>query len=231
MLKCAIVDDEEPARLLIKEYCEKIEELEVVGLFKSPLEVIDLINNDGIDILFLDINMPDITGIDFLKSISKQPKVIITTAYRKYAVEGFELDVSDYLLKPFEFFRFLKAVNKVKHSLMLEKPQNKTADELSGNILLKSNKKTFKVDLEEIQYVQSYGEYLIYHLQSKPKLTVYGTMKSAEDLLPSSHFCRIHRSFIVNTLFVNYMEGNQVILDDIKLPIGESYKTDFIDKW
>lgn len=231
MYKCIIVDDEEPARLLLNDYCDKINDLEVVGLYKSPLLAMDGLANNDIDILLLDINMPDISGIDFLKSLSVKPQVILTTAYRDYAVEGFELEVSDYLLKPIEFHRFLKAINKVKQSLTKPKNAIITSEELTGNIQLKSNKKLYKIDFKDILYIQSHSEYVMYHTKSNGKLIVYGTMKSIEKDLPESYFYRIHRSFIVNKNAIKFVEGNQIVLENDKLPIGESYKSDFMDKW
>ncbi|WP_196889904.1 LytR/AlgR family response regulator transcription factor [Aureivirga sp. CE67] len=227
MIRCIIIDDEEPARLLLKDYCEKIENLEVLGLFKSPLDCIDFIEKKEINLLLLDINMPEISGIDFLKTLHKKPKVILTTAYRDYALEGFELEVSDYLLKPIEFFRFLKAVNKVKNENSTLKKENI----LENNIQLKSNKKIYKIPLSEIIYLKSNGEYVMYHTKNHGNILVYERIKNALDILPESYFFRIHRSFVVNTSFIKYIEGNQVVLENEKLPIGENYKTNFIEKW
>lgn len=231
MYKCIIVDDEEPARLLLNDYCEKISDLEVVGLYKSPLLAMDVLENGNIDILLLDINMPDISGIDFLKSLSVKPQVILTTAYRDYAVEGFELEVSDYLVKPIEFHRFLKAIHKVKQSLTKSKKAIINLEELAGNIQLKSNKKFYKVNFKDILFIQSHSEYVMYHTVSNGKLIVYGTMKSVEENLPNSHFYRIHRSYIVNKSAIKFVEGNQIVLENDKLPIGESFKNDFMKKW
>ncbi|MCF2873166.1 MULTISPECIES: LytR/AlgR family response regulator transcription factor [unclassified Tenacibaculum] len=229
MYKCIIIDDEEPARDLLEKYCAKIDDLEVVGSFKSPLKCISIIENEDIDILLLDINMPDISGIDFLKSLKKQPKVIFTTAYREYALDGFELDASDYLLKPIEFYRFLRAINKVKQTFL--KSNINSSKELTGSIQLKSSKKIYKVNFEDIIYIQSHHEYVMYHTKSVGKLMVYGTMKSVENILPNSHFYRIHRSYIVNSIYIKFIEGNSIVLDDNRLPLGESYKVDFIEKW
>lgn len=228
MLKCIIIDDEEPARLLLNDYCSKIEDFEVVGMYKSALKAYPILENGDIDILLLDINMPDISGIDFLKTLPHPPKVILTTAYREYAVEGFNLEVVDYLLKPIELFRFLKAINKVKQFLIA----SKTPENLTGNIQLKSNKKLYKIDLKDIVFIKSHSEYLMYHTQSHGKIMVYGTMKSATHILPASHFLRIHRSYIVNRSFIQYMEGNHIVLKEkIQLPLGESYKEAFIKSW
>lgn len=232
MYKCIIIDDEEPARLLLNDYCEKINDLEVVGMFKSPLLTMDVLRDKKIDILLLDINMPDISGIDFIKSLSIKPKVILTTAYRDYAIEGFELEVSDYLLKPIEFYRFLKAINKVKESqIALSHTTTKAPEEFMGSLQLKSNKKLYKIDFKDILYIQSHSEYLKYYTKSNGNLMVYGTMKSVEDILPKSHFYRVHRSYIVNKMAIKYIEGNRIFLEADNLPLGESYKIDFMNNW
>lgn len=233
--KCIIVDDEEPARILLNDYCEKIDGLEVIGIHKSPLDCLSVLEKEEIDILFLDINMPDISGIDFLKSLSKKPKVILTTAYREYAVEGFELEVTDYIVKPIEFHRFLKAVNKAKKELSkptLTSSKKEPIQKNTKSIQLKSNKKLFNINYSDIIYIQSHNEYVMYHTTSIGKLIVYGTMKFVEDSLPNNSFLRIHRSYIVNATAIKYLEGNQIVLhNDQKLPIGESYKSDFLLKW
>lgn len=230
MLKCIIIDDEEPARLLLNEYCLKIEGIEVLGMYKSPLKAISTLENNAIDILLLDINMPDISGIDFLKTLNQTPKVILTTAYREYAIEGFNLEVVDYLLKPIEFFRFIKAINKAKQLISFSKSQ-KESQNLIGSIQLKSNKKLYNIDFKNIIFIKSNSEYLMYYTQSHGNLIVYGTMKSAIEKLPESHFFRIHRSYIINRSFIQYTEGNQIILQEKKLPLGEKFKEHFIKWW
>ena len=230
MFKCIIIDDEEPARLLLNDYCSKIENVEVIGMYKSPLNAISVLENDAIDILLLDINMPDITGIDFLKTLNRPPKVILTTAYREYAVEGFNLEVVDYLLKPIELFRFIKAINKAKQLIALSNPK-KESKSLTGNIQLKSNKKLYNIELKDIIFIKSHSEYVMYHTQSHGNIIVYGTMKSIEENLPKSHFYRIHRSYIVNRSFIEYVEGNQAVLKEERLPLGESYKEEFLIWW
>lgn len=230
MHKCIIIDDEEPARLLLNDYCSKIEDIEVVGMYKSPLKAIPELENGTVDILLLDINMPDISGIDFLKTLQHPPKVIFTTAYREYAVEGFNLEVVDYLLKPIEFFRFIKAINKVRQ-LLTPSVTDKKLKNLTGSIQLKSNKKIYKIDLKDVIFIKSHSEYVMYHTRSHGKLMVYGTMKSVTDVLPVSHFLRIHRSYVVNRSFIQYMEGNQIVLEKERLPLGESYKENFLERW
>lgn len=230
MFKCMIIDDDEPARLLLNDYCSKIDDLEVQAMYKSPLKALPTLENGNIDILLLDINMPDISGIDFLKTLYHPPKVIFTTAYREYAVEGFDLEAVDYLLKPIEFFRFVKAINKARQ-LLTPTLSNKKHKDLAGNIQLKCSKKLYRIDLKDIIFIKSHSEYVMYHTLSHGKLMVYGTMKSVISSLPTSHFLRIHRSYIVNRSFIEYVEANQVVLNNERLPLGEHYKNSFMKAW
>ena len=219
--KCIIIDDEKPARMLIENYCDKIDFLEVVGSFKSPLNALPLFEKDKIDLVFLDIQMPDISGIDFLKTFQTQhAKVIFTTAYREYALEGYELDVIDYLLKPIPFHRFLKAINKVKESLS---PAPITSGTVENNVTssktlqLRANKRIYRVPIDDILYIQSENEYVAYHTLSYGKLMIHGALKALENQLIQDSFLRIHRSYIINLTKIHYVEGNQVYLDQTKI--------------
>lgn len=229
MYKCIIIDDEELARLLLKDYCAKINDLEVIGCYKSPLAATEELSKKELDMLFIDINMPDILGTDFLRSLPNMPNVVLTTAYRDYAVEAFEIEVIDYLLKPIEFHRFLKAVNKVKETIAAQKSK-KTTPPLLESIQIKANKKTYRVYVKDILFVKSHSEYVVYYTSSFGKLMVYGTMKSVEKVLPSN-FIRIHRSYIVNVTLIDYIEGNQIIIKEERLPLGETYKENFMNNW
>ncbi|MFA6832894.1 MAG: LytTR family DNA-binding domain-containing protein [Bacteroidaceae bacterium] len=245
MYRCIIIDDEEPARLLLNDYCQNVDDLEVVALLKSALPAMKYIERGEVDILFIDINMPVISGVDFVKSLSKPPQIIFTTAYREYAVEGFELEVADYLLKPIEFSRFLKAISKVRRAIESEcsssfspflspypSPTDSVVKPPITHVQLKTNKKIYKIDFSDILYVQSQNEYLKYYTKSNGNLLVYGTMKSAEEMLSNGSFYRIHRSYIVNDSAIKYIEGNRIVLKDgQKLPLGENYKTEFLAHW
>lgn len=231
MYKCIIIDDEEMARLLLKDYCAKINDLEVIGCYKSPLAATEELSKEELDILFIDINMPDILGTDFLKSLPNMPNVVLTTAYRDYAVEAFEIEVIDYLLKPIEFHRFLKAVNKVKQTIIAQNSESKKViNPLPESIQIRANKKTYKIHLKDIFFIKSHSEYVVYYTSSFGKLMVYGTMKSVEKALPSC-FIRIHRSYIVNINLIDYIEGNQIIVKDERLPLGETYREHFMNNW
>lgn len=227
-IKCIIIDDEEPARRLIANYLSKLPDFEICGSFKSPLDALPLLSNDSIDLLFLDIRMPDISGLDFLKILSQRPQVIITTAYREFALEGFELEVLDYLVKPIEFSRFLKATNRIlpKHTTTEQSPETS-----SKSIKVKADRKVYNIKLSDILYIESNNEYVVYHTTSHGKLMVHEALKNIEKELASFQFCRIHRSFIINLQHVAYTEGNQVAIRQQHLPISESYKKAFQDAW
>lgn len=230
MYKCIIIDDEEPARLLLQDYCNKTNWLQVTGMYKSPLECIDKVELEA-DILFLDINMPDISGIDFLKLLSHKPHVILTTAYRDYAITGFDLEVVDYLLKPIAFPRFLQAVNRIKNLKTEQQVSNNTNTEENNLHFVKSEKKIYRLKHHEIISIKSLNEYLLYNTLQHGNLIVYGTMKDVEKSLPSNRFCRIHRSYIVNLNHIEYTEGNQVYIAGAYLPISDGYKLEFNKQW
>lgn len=230
-LNYIIVDDEKPARALIENYCNKIEGLKFKGSFKSALDALSILNSKEIDLVFLDIQMPEISGIDFLKTLqSKSFKVIFTTAYRDYALEGFELDASDYLLKPIEFPRFLRAVNKVKEAIQPQ--QNITIkEENPTTTLLKSSKRLYRVNYKDIEYIKSEHEYLNYVLESDQHILVHGSLKDLVLTLPKHSFIRVHRSFIVNLNHISYVDGNSICIKETFIPIGETYREVFFKAW
>ena len=225
-IKCVIIDDEPIARDIIRDYILKISDLVVIAEFNKPTEAIVFINENTTDLLFLDINMPEIDGINFAKSLSNPPAIIFTTAYREFAANGFELQAIDYLVKPISFDRFLKAVN---HYLMIHSKsvgkamkeiRDKTEDEF---ILLKDSKKTHKVFLSDIKYIESDGDYIRFYLQNR-KIMVRGSLSSMEDLLPSSLFLRIHNSYMINLKKVNAITLYSIEIGGTELPISRSHK-------
>ncbi|WP_196892988.1 LytR/AlgR family response regulator transcription factor [Aureivirga marina] len=229
---CIIIDDEQPARKLLESYCTKIEDLNVLQSFKSAMDAILFMEKETVDIIFLDIQMPDLTGIDFLKVIQrKQTKIIFTTAYRDYAIEGFELDATDYLLKPIEFFRFLKAVNKAKKEIQQIPAKKITIDNSEKFIHLKSSKKQYRIAIGNIQFIKSENEYLTYFMNENQKLLVYGTLKDALQMISKSNFIRVHRSYIINLNFIDFVEGNRISIGNQFIPISESYRKEFFEKW
>lgn len=217
ILKAIIIDDEPLAHNVILKYASDIPFLEIVGQFYVATEAYTILNKQEIDIMFLDINMPVIKGLDFLRTLETKPAVIITSAYEEYALEGFELQVSDYLLKPFRFERFLKAVNLVR-----SKPENK--EQSSKHIFIKVDKKQIQLNLSEIQYLESYGNYVKVYTENQFYLTPR-TLTSFEEEL-DSHFQRIHKSFIVQKSFIKHVEGNLItVKNGNTITIGKSYRS------
>ena len=225
-IRCVIIDDEPIARDIIRDYILKINELEIIAEFNKPVEAIAFLNENKTDLLFLDINMPEINGIHFAKSLSNPPAIIFTTAYREFAANGFELQAVDYLVKPIPFDRFLKAVN---HFLQLHSKsvgmisaeiREKPEDEF---ILLKDSKKTHKVYLSDIKYIESDGDYIRFYLQNR-KLMIRGSLSFMETLLPSTRFLRIHNSYIINLKKVNAVTLYSVEIEGTELPISRSHK-------
>lgn len=225
-LTCAVIDDEPLAIDVILSHIKKIEILEVAGTGETAMEAFEIMSRSKVDILFLDIQMPGMKGTDFLKTLNNPPKVILTTAYREYALEGYELDVVDYLLKPISFERFFKAVTKaINQSINLSQPvQNIVAENaVLRYIYIKINKKIHKVLLSDILYAESIKDYIKIHTISG-NLVTKQTIASFEELLPGTEFLRIHRSFIISINKIKSFTANTVDVGGVELPIGRSYK-------
>ncbi|MEO1261705.1 MAG: LytTR family DNA-binding domain-containing protein [Bacteroidota bacterium] len=228
-LKSLIIDDEPLAHKVILEYANDVPFLEITGQCHLATEALSVLQNKEIDLIFLDIQMPRLTGLNFLRTLNKQPLVIITSAFDEYALESFELDVCDYLLKPFRFERFLKAVNKAYGLFQLKQkntpsPQPAPIDKKAENhqLFIKSDKRLIQIDLMDIYYLESYGNYVKVWMSNEFHLT-FRTLSSFEAQLPEEHFFRIHKSYIINKKYINYIEGSQVLLkNDIKLSIGKN---------
>lgn len=214
MLKCLVIDDEELARRLIKSYIDKLDFLELVADFESPLEAMSTLQKQTVDVIFLDIQMPDLKGTDFAKLVNPPTKIIFTTAYSEYALAGFELNALDYLLKPITFDRFLVAVNKLA--------QNRPTEVATDTITVKSGYDLHKLKYAEILYIESDNEYVVFHT-AKEKIMSHQSLKKLEQHLASAIFCRVHRSFIVNKKMVTALKGKELFLKDIKIPISNSY--------
>ncbi len=234
MAKVLIVDDEPLALDIMETYISKLPSLELVKKCVNAIEAFDALNSHEIDIMFLDINMPQLTGIDFLKTLSNPPLVIFTTAYSEYAVEGFELNAIDYLLKPISFERFMKAVNKAMAQLELQQkeetvPVATESNEASGTdfIFVKSDKKLVKIKYEDILYIEGLKDYVIIRMATSRVITLQ-TMKSLEAKLPSNIFKRVHRSYIVNLDKIDAIVGNMVEINKKHLPIGKNYRDDLL---
>lgn len=226
-LKCLVVDDEPLAQRVLEKFIGELSFLELVAKCSDAIEAMDVLQEKEIDLIFLDINMPRLSGINFLKTYKNPPMVIITTAYTEYAVESYELNVLDYLKKPFSFERFLKAVQKAKD---LSAP-NKLSETINKNenldyIFIKASKKTVNVLINSIVYVEALGDYVKIYTDTGNVVT-YQSMKGIERLLPSKKFCRIHKSYIVSLSKIKSIVGNTVKIETGELPIGNSYKQAF----
>ncbi len=221
-MKCIIVDDEKLARSLVESYAKKIPFLEIVSVCKNGIEALEVVKNNQIDLIITDIQMPGLLGTELIKSLSYKPKVIFTTAYEKYAIEGFELEEIDYLLKPFSFERFLKAVNKAESNS--EKTKNESDTHFKEDYLtIKADHKLYKVQYKDIKYIEGMREYVSFHIPSG-RITALLSLKSLEESLPKDLFIRCHKSFIINKTIVTALEGNNLIIEEKSIPIGLSYK-------
>ncbi len=228
-IRCVIVEDEPLARKLISEYVNTTPNLTLVASFGNPLEALEYMRENTIDLLFSDIQMKEITGITLLKLLNKKPFVVLTTAYSEYALEGFELDVTDYLLKPITFERFLKAVEKVSQRMKNEKPEAVTVvstDPANDFIFLKDGSKLLKVRLADILYIQGLKDY-VKVITTERQIVSLQTMKSLEETLPSNQFIRIHNSTIVAFDAIEEIERDKVKIGKVYLPVSDSYKKSF----
>lgn len=231
-MRCLIVDDEPLAHEVILKYMEDVPFLELAGQCYLATEALSFLSRQPVDLIFLDIRMPKLSGLDFLRTMHQKPLVIITSAYEDHALESFELEVCDYLLKPFRFERFLKAANRALalHSLKQSSSQQAIATAVTTpvaepvQIYVKSDKKLVQLELSGICYLESLGNYVKIWNEQKFLLTPR-TLSSFEEQLPSDNFIRIHKSFIINKRFVNYIDGNMIRLKNGKeLPLGKSYR-------
>jgi len=229
-MKCLIIDDEPLAQRVIERYIENISFLEVTAKCNNAVEAIEVLHNNAIDLILLDINMPKLSGMDFLKTLKNPPLVIITTAYAEFAIQGYELDVLDYLMKPFSFERFLKAIQKAEE---IRRSKDVPLHELSipdkqeeEFIFIKSSKKTYKVNLKEILYIEALGDYVKIYTSDKMIIS-YQSLKNIETLLPTKQFPRIHKSFIISLSKIDLIIGNQIKIKDRMIPIGTNFKSEF----
>lgn len=223
--KCLIVEDEPLAQNILKKYIGDHPSLELVATCTDALEAQLILNKQAIHLIFLDINLPKLSGINFLKSLLQSPLIIFTTAYPEFAVEGFELNAVDYLLKPFSFERFLKAVNKV-----IEKLNNSALpkkEEIDAFIFFKSDKKIHKVDLESIHYIEAVGDYMKV-ITDSGQLLINETMKNLQEELPARSFIRVHKSFIISRNRIKFIEGNYIQVENKSIPIGATYRNDVL---
>lgn len=221
-MKCIIIEDEIPAQRILQSYIKKIPQLELIDTFNSAVLANNTINNGSIDLIFLDINLPDISGMNYLSIIKNPPNVIVTTAYPDYAVESFEKDmIKDYLMKPFSFERFLKAVNKIENNI--ERKTQPTED----YIFLNLDKTHQKLYLDKVLYIESEHNYVTIHTQEK-KYTFVDSLKNWKAKLTQNKFVQIHKSYLINTEKIDQISGNQVSIGNVKIPIGRTYKSELM---
>jgi DNA-binding LytR/AlgR family response regulator len=233
MIHYLIVDDEPIAHRIIEKYCNNLPHLEKKGNCYNAFEAMQFLNENEVNLLFLDINMPKLSGFDFLKTISNPPKIIVTTAYKEFALEGYELNISDYLLKPFSFERFVKAVNKtITNTTVVQDSISKIAiaevNTESKSFFIKGDKKYHQVHLDSILFIEAYGHYTKVYLENEIVLS-HGKISALEEYLPESSFIRTHKSFIVAKNKIKQIEGNRILIDKHKIPIGQTYKRNIND--
>lgn len=230
MISCIVVDDEQHAIDILVHYIGQTPMLNLVATTTNPIEALQTLATQKVDLVFLDIHMPELSGIDFVKTVNGRSKVILTTAYSEFALEGFELDVVDYLLKPIRFPRFLAAVQKAAKALKDDSSEPAESDDYIF-VKTESKGKLLKINLSEIDYVEAMKNYVAIHCGAT-RTMVLATMKEIEERLPSRHFMRVHKSFIVCIDRISGIEGNRVLLKNVKadIMIGESYKDELMEK-
>lgn len=226
MIRYLIIDDEPIAHRIIENYGENLPHLVKVGNCYNAFEAMKFLNENSVNLLFLDVKMPKLSGFDFLKTLSNPPKIIVTTAYKEFAIEGYELNISDYLLKPFSFERFIKAINKTidtvpNESLSPSPITEKQAN--AGSFFLKGDKKLHQIHFGDLLFIEAYGHFTKVYLKND-MITSPQKISDFEKLLPTLDFLRIHKSFIVSKNKIKYIEGNRVFIEQHKIPIGQTYK-------
>lgn len=226
-MTCVIIEDEIPAQKILKNFIAKIPGLSLVETFKAAIEANSFLSSETVDVVFLDINLPDMSGLDFIKTIKNPPAIIMTTAYSEYAVNSFELDtIVDYLVKPFSFNRFLKGVNKAKERI--EIPE-KFIEENKEAVFLNVDKTLHKIVLSDILYIESERNYITV-VTEKQKLSYINSLKNWAEKLQDSNFIQVHKSFIINAKFVNKISGNILHVNNHKIPVGRTYKQKLLNK-
>lgn len=234
MIRCIAIDDEPLALRQIADYIKKTPFLELVGKCENAITAFGLLESTTVDLLYVDINMPDLSGMDFVKTLENPPKIVFVTAYSEYALEGFRVDALDYLLKPISYVDFLRSANKVKSWFDTHKQKSIEVKSSKEFLFIKSDYKMLRINFDDIKYIEGMSEYIRIHLMNaKPVMTLL-SMKSIEEILPSELFMRVHRSYIVNLSKILVIERNRIIFDgNIYIPVSDQYKNKFqeyIDK-
>lgn len=233
MMKCLIIDDEPLAIELLEDFVSKIPFLELTSSCSNAIEASAILKKLKIDLIFTDIEMPDFSGIEFVKSLDEKPLFIFTTAYSHYAVEGFNLNAVDYLVKPIPFHRFLTAVNRAREIYLLKKEGANAIPvvvESANFMFVKSEYDNIKINFDDIKYIEGLKDYIkIFSTSHKPILTL-SSFKKIEEKLPANSFIRVHRSYIVSLKYIHSVQRNRILIDQIRVPIGLNYKDEFIKR-
>lgn len=226
MIRCAVIEDEPKGVEVITRYISRIEFLDLKASFREPLKAIEWINHEKIELLFLDINLPEVSGLQFLSILKHKPLVIFTTAYPQHAVDSYEIDAVDYLLKPISFERFLKSVSKAQ---VLINQLNNVSHSESEIIYVKSGGQTHRIHIDEIIYLEKEGNYLTLFLKDK-KIVIRENMSDIFNIIPKTDFIRVHKSFVVSIKHLEMIEAHQVTVGKVKIPLGASYREEFLKR-
>jgi two-component system LytT family response regulator len=226
MMTCIAIDDEPKALEVIERYCQKIRLASLKATFREPLKAIEFLNREKVDLIFLDINMPDISGMQLLQTLSPRPLIIFTTAYSQFAVESYEQNALDYLLKPITFERFLMAINKAAAALS---SRNTTGMDEDAAVFIKSGPQTHRVKVSEILYLEKDGNYITVHLKDG-NILIRENMGDIFDLVPAADFIRVHKSYVVGIRHISMIEVHQLIVNGEKIPIGSTYRDSLRDR-
>lgn len=235
-MNCLIIDDEPLAVELLEDFVSKVPFLNLVSSCSNGIDAISILKSNTIDLIFTDIEMPDFSGIEFIKSLDVKPLFIFTTAYSHYAIEGFNLNAVDYLVKPIPFHRFLTAVTRAQELFLLKKDDNKKVQqniapvETCNFMFVKADYENIKINFDDIKYIEGLKDYIkIYSNSHKPILTL-SSFKKIEEKLPANLFVRVHRSYVVSLKYIHSVQRNRILIDEVRIPIGNNYKDDFIQR-
>jgi DNA-binding LytR/AlgR family response regulator len=234
VINCIAIDDDLSALRIIREYCSRVQTVNLSGTFSNPFEAVPVLNNNQIDLIFLDIVMPQISGLEFLKTLYNPPLIIFTTAFREYAVEGFEHNAVDYLIKPIPYDRFCRSVNKASQFIRLKKqiivPGGENTPEMShGFLMVKVEYSTIRINLSDILYIEGLKDYAKIYTEGRLILTKT-TMKNILEKLPSGNFLRVHKSYIISIDKIDMIENSRIVIGNQRIPIGESFRSSFFER-
>lgn len=231
-MRCLVVDDDAMARAVLEHFIAQHASLELVGSCENAVDAVNLLQQEPVDVMFLDVEMPSMTGLELVQSLVHPPQVIMVTAKQEYALEAFEIEVADYLLKPVSYPRFLKAIQRVERQLHLERQQTERPSEIEGStrfVFIRSEGKLIRLNLETIQWIEAQGDYVLIHAAPKRYL-VHATMKGLQDKLPAADFVRVHRSYIVRIDRIDDIADTTLVIDRKVIPLGSAYKDELLQR-